>query len=170
MKSKDQLKTPELVVDFDQMGRNIHRMAKIAHRSHVALRPHAKTHETPAIAHEQLAAGALRITVAKLGEAEVMSAAGISDIFIAYQIIGEKKIERLMNLAQQNTISVAVDGIEGALPLSRAFHEVGKMLDVLIEIDTGLGRCGVLPLEPALDLSRQVSDLPGLRFKGIFTH
>jgi D-serine deaminase-like pyridoxal phosphate-dependent protein len=170
MTAKDQLETPELVVDFDRLARNIHRVAGIAQQSHVALRPHVKTHKTPAIAHKQIAAGAVGITVAKLGEAEVMSAAGIRDIFIAYEIIGEKKIERLMNLAQQITVSVAVDSMKGARPLSRAFHEVGRTLDVLIEIDTGLGRCGVLPLEPALDLSKQVSDLPGLRIRGIFTH
>jgi len=170
MINKAQFETPELVIDLDQLDTNIQRVADIARQSGRALRPHVKTHKTPAIAHKQIEAGAAGVTVAKLGEAEVMSAAGIKDIFIAYEIVGESKIERLLNLAQQTRISVAVDSIQGARPLSKAFEEAGKTLEVLIEIDTGLGRCGVSPLKPALELAKQVTELPGLHLKGICTH
>ena len=167
---KKQLETPVLVVDLDKLENNIKKMADLSRQAGVRLRPHVKTHKTPAIAHKQLEAGAKGITVAKLGEAEVMAAAGIKDILIAYQIIGEKKIKRLLNLASYSKVKVAVDSAEGALPLSNAFYSAGKILDVFIEIDTGLGRCGALPMQPALNLAKKILELPGLKLKGLFTH
>lgn len=167
---KEELETPVLILDLDKLEKNIREMADFARQNGVKLRPHVKTHKTPAIAHKQIQEGAKGITVAKLGEAEVMAAAGIKDILIAYEIVGRKKIERLLNLANYTKITVGIDSMKGALPLSESFDSSGKVVDVLIEIDTGLGRCGVLPGQSALDLAKGISRLPGLRLKGIFTH
>lgn len=163
-----EVETPQLVVDLDVMEGNLARMAALAARAGAALRPHAKTHKTPAVAHRQLAHGARGITVAKLGEAEVMAASGIPDIFIANHIVGGAKVARLRALRRRVRIAVAVDGLEAARALSEAFVE--SPLDVLIEIDTGHHRCGVAPGADAVALAAAVAELPGLRVRGIFTH
>jgi D-serine deaminase-like pyridoxal phosphate-dependent protein len=123
---KSELETPELVINLDQLETNIQRVSDIAKTAYVKLRPHVKTHKCPVIAHKQLDAGAEGVTVAKLGEAEVMSAAGIKDIFIAYEIVGHRKIERLLNLAQQTRVSIGVDSVQAARPLSQAFQGAGR--------------------------------------------
>jgi D-serine deaminase-like pyridoxal phosphate-dependent protein len=167
---KSELETPELVINLDQLETNIQRVSDIAKTAYVKLRPHVKTHKCPVIAHKQLDAGAEGVTVAKLGEAEVMSAAGIKDIFIAYEIVGHRKIERLLNLAQQTRVSVGVDSVQAARPLSQAFQGAFFNDTATTEIYTGLGRCGVPPLKPTLELAKQLGELSGLHLKGIFTH
>ncbi len=159
--------TPALLVDINKLRANIDQMAERARAAGVALRPHIKTHKTPAIAHMQIAAGAVGITCAKLGEAEVMAAAGIRDILVAYPIVGNDKIERLLNLARLVTLATTVDTLEAAATLSRAAIARGQRIDVLVEIDSGYGRCGVAPGQPTLDLVQAVSRLPGLRFRGL---
>jgi len=167
---KTELDTPVVLVDLDQMEANIQDMADFARSAGVKLRPHVKTHKIPEIAHKQLRAGAKGVTVAKIGEAEVMADAGIEDIFIAYEIIGPIKIARLLKLARKAKLRVAVDSVEGASALSEAAQGEGLRLDVMIEVDVGLHRCGVLPGKPTLELAREVVRMPGLHFKGIFTH
>ena len=108
---KHDVDTPVAVVDLDKMDRNIAEMADIMREAGVKLRPHTKTHKSPAIAHRQLKAGAVGITVAKLGEAEVMAAAGIEDIFIAYPIIGAQKLERLSRLNRPIRLRAAVESL-----------------------------------------------------------
>ncbi len=100
--------------------------------SYVALRPHAKTHKTPIIAHKQLAAGAIGITCAKLGEAEVMVAGGVRDVLIADQIVGRRKIERLVSLARHADLIVAVDDARNVGALSQAAQAAGASLRILV--------------------------------------
>jgi len=162
------IETPCIVIDQEKMASNIQRMADIAQRCGVALRPHVKTHKIPDFAKLQLEAGAAGITVAKVSEAEVMAAAGIRDIFIAYPIVSPSKIDRVIALAKDNTIIVGVDSIEGANRLSSKVSEHKMTLKVRLEIDTGLKRTGVPP-EDAAEIGRAVNMLPGVELEGIFT-
>ncbi len=167
---KQDIDTPAVLISLERMQANIQHMQAEMDALGVKLRPHVKTHKIPAIAHMQIEAGAVGITVAKLGEAEVMAEAGIDDIFVAYEIVGERKLERLLAVAAKARISVAVDSLDVALPLSQAFENRGSSCEVLIEVDTGLGRCGVPPGEPLCELAAQIAPLPGLKLIGIFTH
>jgi D-serine deaminase-like pyridoxal phosphate-dependent protein len=166
----DALDTPALMVDLDRLEGNIDRWAAFAQEAGVKLRPHGKTHKCVEIARMQMAAGAVGLTLAKLGEAEVMARAGIPDIFLAYEVIGGPKLPRLMALARATRIRVGVDSVEGAEPLARAAEAAGLTLDVMLEVDTGLGRCGVAPGEALLVLASQVGRLKALRIAGIFTY
>src|SRR4051812_41350037 len=105
----DELETPVAIVDLDRLEANIKRLQSYLDQHQIANRPHIKTHKIPAIAQMQLKAGAVGITCQKLGEAEVMTRAGINDIFVPYNIIGSKKLERLAALAKAATIKVTVD-------------------------------------------------------------
>ena len=159
--------TPALVIDCDAMEHNLSTMAEFFRDKPAKLRPHAKTHKSPVIAHKQIALGAVGITCAKLGEAEVMTEAGIKDILIANQIVGPTKIARLIGLLHHTRVTVVVDDPENMRELARAAAEQGVELDVLVEVNTGMNRCGVEPGDGAVQLARVASDLPGLRFRGI---
>jgi D-serine deaminase-like pyridoxal phosphate-dependent protein len=164
------LDTPALLIDLDVVHNNLRRMQELADGHGVALRPHIKTHKIPELALLQVQFGANGIAVAKLSEAEVMADAGIKNLFVANQLVTEEKIERLLALAGTSQVCVGLDSLTGAEKLSRVFRAAGQSIDYLIEIDTGLNRCGVSPGEPAVQLFQQVDNLPGIRFKGIFTH
>lgn len=166
----EDLDTPVAVVNLDKLEFNIREMAARMREAGVCLRPHVKTHKTPAIAHIQLREGAVGITVAKVGEAEVMASAGVEDIFVAYPVWGEAKWERLRRLSHRVCLRVGVDSEVLAEGLSQVFAQHGEKIAVLIKVDTGLGRTGVSPGRPALELAREVARLPGLELKGIFTH
>jgi D-serine deaminase-like pyridoxal phosphate-dependent protein len=170
MSSIYDLDTPTLLVDNDRLERNIAEMAARAAAGGKALRPHTKTHKTPEIARMQLAAGASGLTVAKLGEAEVLAYAGCKDIFIANQLVGWMKVQRLMALLEHAKVRVGADSMEVAGPIGVAAKSHGWQVPVMIEVDTGLGRSGTRSLEEALLLARQITDQPGLEFLGIFTH
>jgi D-serine deaminase-like pyridoxal phosphate-dependent protein len=159
--------TPALVIDLDKMEANIARMAQFFSGVEASLRPHTKTHKTPALAHKQIEAGAQGITCAKLGEAEVMAAAGIRDILVANQIIGRTKISRLVALARHADIIVAVDDVVNVRDISDAAQKSGSTVGMLIEVDVGMKRCGVPPGEPALELARVIERCPGVVFRGI---
>jgi D-serine deaminase-like pyridoxal phosphate-dependent protein len=168
---KIELDTPVAVVDLDIMERNISDMAAFARDTGVHLRPHIKTHKVPEITRRQLEAGAVGITCAKLGEAEVMAeAAGAKDIFIANLIVGDDKIRRLLNLAERVRMSVGVDSIEVGQPISDAATRRGLKVPVLIKIDVGLERTGVSYGEPAVELAKKIKEMPGLELSGIYTH
>lgn len=164
---KTELETPVLWVDLNKMERNISQLAKHFATAGVGWRPHIKGIKVPAIAHEALAAGAIGITCAKLSEAEVMAAAGIGDILIANQIVGHKKVSRLVNLCRHASPKVAVDNAENVKELGTAAQAKAVQLDVLIELEVGMKRCGVQPGADALELSRRVHQTPGLRFRGL---
>lgn len=163
------IETPAIVINRNVMRQNIKRMAAIANKNGVELRPHVKTHKMPEFALEQLAAGAVGVTVAKVSEAEVMAEHGIKDIFVAYPIVVPSKIARVIALARQIKISVGVDSMAGAIQLSAAAETANIVLDIRLEINTGLNRSGVLPAD-ALILAQSIHKLPGLNLNGIFTY
>ena len=163
------LATPAVVVDLDVLERNIACMAGRAREAGVRLRPHAKTHKCPEIARLQRAAGAWGLSVAKVGEAEVFANAGFDDLFVAYPVVGEDKGRRLLSLADRARLGVGVDSVEGARTLARPFREAGRSLDVLLKVDVGYGRVGVLA-ERAVDVAGRLANLPGVRLRGVFTH
>ena len=164
------LDTPTLLVDLDRLEANIEDMATAARRGGKNLRPHTKTHKTPEIARMQLASGAIGITVAKLGEAEVYVEAGFDNIFVANDLVGETKYARLIPLSRRARIVVGMDSLEVARPLATAMEEAGECLSVRIEIDSGHGRAGVETTNEACELARFIADAPGLELQGIFTH
>jgi len=169
--NKYELDTPVAVIDLDIMQKNISEMANIAKNSGVQLRPHVKTHKVPEIASMQLKAGANGIACAKLGEAEVMvDAIGVNDIFIANLIVGEQKIERLLKLSEKARISVGVDSVNVAQPISDSAKKRGVKIPVIIKVDTGLHRIGVPHGEPAVELAKKIDKMAGLVFGGIYTH
>ncbi len=163
----EELDTPALCLDLPAVERNIDRMANFLRGHRARLRPHSKTHKSPAIAEMQLAAGAIGITCAKLGEAEVMAAAGVRDILVANQIVGSTKIARLMLLARATDIMVAVDDADNVAEVDAAARASGLTLRVLVEVNVGLNRCGVEPGDATLALARRVVSAPGLRFEGL---
>ena len=169
-RSKWQLDTPVAIVDISILNKNIQDMAEFADLAGVKLRPHIKTHKMLAIAQKQLEAGACGLAVAKLGEAGVMLQTGCRNITIANQIVPGEKIRRLLKLNKEAEVSCAIDSLEGAELLSKAAKRLGQKIPVLIEIDTGLQRCGVLPGEPALKLAEGLISFPGLELKGVMTH
>jgi D-serine deaminase-like pyridoxal phosphate-dependent protein len=150
--------------------RNITRMQEYCDRHGFACRPHIKTHKLPAIAQQQVRAGAVGITCQKVSEAAAMVAAGLADVLITYPVIGRAKLEQMCGLARIARISVAADSGEVARGVSSAAIEHGLVLDFLVECDTGLGRTGVQSPAEALELARLVSDLPGLRLAGLMTY
>jgi D-serine deaminase-like pyridoxal phosphate-dependent protein len=164
---KRQLDTPALCVDLAVMEANIARIAAACHEHGVAWRPHTKGQKVPAIAHKLLAAGAIGVTCQKLGEAEVMAAAGIQDILVANQIVGDQKILRLVNLLRHADVVVAVDDPDNVAALDAAARAKGVCLRVVIEVDIGGNRAGVRPGAAAAALARRIAELPGLRFTGV---
>lgn len=164
---KNEIDTPALLIDLKLMENNIAKMADFFRGVEADLRPHIKTHKIPILAHKQLEAGAIGITSAKLGEAEVMASAGIREILIANQVAGAHKVQRLVELARHANIIVAVDDRRNVMELSEAATARGAELGVLVEVDVGMKRCGVEPGEPALLLSREADRASGLRYMGL---
>jgi D-serine deaminase-like pyridoxal phosphate-dependent protein len=169
-KPLSEVDTPALVIDADVMERNIAEMARFFDEIHPALRPHAKTHKSPVIANKQLEAGAIGITCGKLGEAEVLVEGGVRDILIANEIVGPHKIQRLVRLARHCDLKVAFDDADNLRQISAAAVDAGSTLGVLVEVNAGQDRCGVEPGEPALELAKLASSLPGVQFLGIHSY
>jgi len=161
------LETPAVVVDLDVMERNVSRMAEYCRSRNLRLRPHTKSHKIPELAKRQLAHGAQGITVAKIGEAEVMLDAGITDILIAYPIIGTGKTEKLADLATRANITVSLDSVAVAQAIAAEAKRREVRVGILVELDVGFHRCGVTTDEEVLTIARAVADLPGLEFKGL---
>ena len=164
------LDTPAVTIDLDAVERNIGRMQGYCDEHGLAFRPHIKTHKLPAIAYMQLRAGAVGITCQKLGEAEVMEAAGLRDILISFPLLGSAKAERLAALASEAAISVVGDSAAVARGLSPALESAGAEVGFLVECDTGFGRTGVQSPEAAAELAELADSLPGLRFEGLMTY
>jgi D-serine deaminase-like pyridoxal phosphate-dependent protein len=164
---KTELDTPVLWVDLETMERNIATLAAHFKGAGVDWRPHIKGIKVPAIAHKAIAAGAIGVTCAKLGEAEVMAAAGIHDILIANQVVGSQKITRLVNLRRHADVKIAVDSEATLGELGEVARTKGVEVGVLVELNTGMDRTGVAPGQPAVELSRKVDQTPGLRFVGL---
>ena len=160
--------TPALLIDIDQLEANIRRYAQVAAQAGVRLRPHIKTHKTLEIADMQLRAGAGGITTAKLSEAEVFANAGVSDIFVAYPIVGVEKARRAATIAQHCHLIVGVESEKSIQQLSEATTVAGSTIFVRVEVNSGLDRTGV-EIDAAEALCRQVLTVPGLQLDGIFT-
>jgi D-serine deaminase-like pyridoxal phosphate-dependent protein len=174
-----ELDTPAFVVDLDVLERNVQSMADHARQHGVKLRPHAKTHKSVEIARMQLASGALGLTLAKLGEVEALLEAAtenggeplpLEDVLLAFPIVGDQKLGRLLDLAERLAVTVALDSSDAAAQLGTAAKARGTRIGILVEVDTGGRRCGTLPGEPTLALARQIAKTPGLTLRGIMTH
>jgi D-serine deaminase-like pyridoxal phosphate-dependent protein len=159
--------TPALVVDLDIFERNLCRVAEYAKGHGLRLRPHTKTHKSPRIARRQIDAGAAGLAVAKVSEAEVMLGAEPQDLLIAYPVFGKAKMERLVNVARRARVTVALDSETAAREISDAAKAAQVEIGVLAEVDVGLGRVGVEPGQPLVDLARAIRKLPGLTFEGV---
>ena len=152
------------------MARNIDRMQAAADRKRIRLRPHAKTHKSPQLAAEQIERGAVGVTCAKLGEAEVFADAGVADIRIAYPL-NPVNAPRVVALADRVRLSFIVDHPEVARAWSEAMRKTGREVDVLVKVDVGFHRCGIDPeAAGAADFVAMVAGLPGLRFRGLLSH
>ncbi len=164
------LDTPSLLIDLDALERNVAQMQRVADGAGVRLRPHTKTHKCPEIARMQLSAGAAGITVAKLGEAEVMVEAGVDDILVAYPIVGEAKLARLRALAERAAVRTTTDSVEVAEGLARVGRDLGRPIPVLVEVDTGLHRLGRPPGPPTVELVMELERIRGIEVVGLLTH
>jgi D-serine deaminase-like pyridoxal phosphate-dependent protein len=164
---KSELDTPALLVDLGQLQANIARIVQTCRRLGVSWRPHIKGIKTVEIVRMELAAGATGITCAKLGEAEVMAGAGIRNILIANQIVGELKIRRLMSLLDQADVIVAMDSPENLAALAEAAKNARKTLRVVIEVNIGMNRAGVEPGAPVVALAGMIAQHPSLRLMGL---
>lgn len=162
-----ELETPAVVVDLDVMDQNLSRMASYCRERQLLLRPHTKTHKIPELAKRQIESGATGITVAKIGEAEVMLNAGITDILIAYPIVGAGKAERLATMAERASITVSLDSEEAASSISEAMARHGTRVRILVELNVGFDRCGVTSEVEVLRLAKKITSLPGLEFRGL---
>lgn len=164
----EQLPTPALVLDVAAFTRNLEKMHGYLRQVKTNIRPHVKSHKTPAIAHLQMKAGAIGLCCATIGEAEVMVYSGLDNILIANEIIGEVAIRRTINLARHAKIMVVVDELANVRDLSAAARQYGASLDVLVDLDVGLGRCGARSLDQLIELAKAVDRSPGLSFRGVF--
>ena len=162
----EELDTPCIVVDLDIAEANIAKLQAAANEMGVGVRPHFKTHKSPYWARKQIAAGAIGICAAKIGEAEVMVEAGVPDVMITNQVIGARKIARLVALARAANMIVAVDDASNVVELSEASVAAGAELGVIVEVNVGMNRCGV-DGDGAVELAKQVVRSEGLRFDGL---
>ena len=162
--------TPAVVIDLDVVDRNIARVQTICDRAGVANRPHIKTHKIPALALKQIAAGARGITCQKLGEAEVMAAAGIGDILVSYNLIGAARSGRLAALRRHVDLTVCADNPVTIAAYAEAAAMAGAPIGVAIECDTGRKRAGVETPREAIALAALVRNTPDLEFRGLLLY
>lgn len=165
-----ELDTPVPVVDYDIARRNIRRLQEYCDAHQFKLRPHIKTHKLPLFAHEQCKAGAVGITVQKVGEAEIMAQTGLTDILITYNVMGQEKAERLAHLTNFARISVAIDNDKALQSLAWAGSRASAPIGVLIEFESGGNRQGVQTPAQAVDLAKAVLSHSGVEFIGLMTY
>ncbi len=164
----EMLDTPSMLVDLTLMEANIASLMGHFHAKHVHVRPHLKTVKSPELAHILLAAGAGGGCVAKVSEAEVMAQAGIEDLLITSEIVGKPKLARLVALVQQHPhIKVVVDSLTGAEQLNQAMRDAQLKLNVLLDLNVGQNRCGVMPGEAALALAQRIGVMSNLQLVGV---
>ena len=159
-----------MLIDLDKVAANLARAQAYADAHGIRLRPHVKTHKLPRFARDQMALGAVGITAQKLGEAEAMADGGLSDIFLPYNIIGASKLARLAALARRVRLSVTCDNAMVLSGYAATFTAPETPLTVLVECDTGAGRCGVQTPQQAVALAQAIAAAPGLRFGGLMTY
>jgi D-serine deaminase-like pyridoxal phosphate-dependent protein len=162
----EQIKTPALLVDLDAMESNLRAMAEFFRDRKCKLRPHFKNHKVPLLAWKQIRSGAIGMTCATVREAEILVEHGIGSILIANEIAGQEKPERLAALSRHASVIVAVDNTAAIRDLATAQRNANAQIEVLVDINIGLDRCGVEPGQPALDLARYAAD-QGLAVRGV---
>jgi D-serine deaminase-like pyridoxal phosphate-dependent protein len=162
----DQVETPALIVDMNAMEANLSGMASFFAGRRCKLRPHFKNHKVPALAWKQIRAGAIGMTCATLREAEILVEHGISSILIANEIAGEEKPERVADLARNSSVMVCVDNRHSVRDLAAAQRNRKSRIDVLVDVDIGLNRCGVAPGEDVLNLARYALE-HGVAVRGV---
>ena len=158
----EDIDTPALILDLPSFEKNQRALFDLV-KGRVRVRPHAKTHKCPEVAKRQMALGAVGMCCQKVSEAEAMVAGGIGDVLVTNEIVGAAKLERLAALARRARIGVCVDNAENL----RAIASTQAELDIYIEIDVGMRRCGVMPGMPAVELARQIIPYKSLRFAGL---
>ena len=163
----DQVDTPALLVDLDAFERNLDRMAAETTARGLRLRPHAKTHKSADVAKAQIARGAVGLCCQKVSEAEALADEGIEDLLVTNQVAGDRKLDRLAQLARRARVGVCVDDAGNAADVAQAAARAESIIDVLVEIDVGAGRCGLRDVEAAVPLARQIAAAPSLRFAGL---
>jgi D-serine deaminase-like pyridoxal phosphate-dependent protein len=165
---RSKLQTPALVIDLDVLEGNIARMAEFARKRGIQLRPHAKTHKSAEIARRQMAAGALGVCVAKLGEAEALADAGIENLLITSPVVTDKGIERLIALnGRVSDLMATCDNPDVATRLEAAAKASGKKLKVVVDIDPGMSRTGIPMGDRAIALVEKVANSASLEFMGL---
>ncbi|MBD8065791.1 D-TA family PLP-dependent enzyme [Devosia sp. PTR5] len=170
MTTISELDTPCVLIDLDKVEANLARAQALADKAGLKLRPHIKTHKLPRFARRQVERGAAGITVQKLGEAEVMADAGLTDMLLTFNIIGAAKRARLKALHERVTIRTVADSAECVDGLAETFTDPAHPLGVFVECDTGMGRCGVQSAKAAVSLARRIAAAPGLAFAGLMTY
>ena len=168
----EDLDTPCLIIDMDDLDNNMDVIASTYAGTTAKLRGHAKNHKTPAIAHRQIRRGGTvgGVCAAKVSEAEVMIHGGIASVFITSEIVEPMKIDRLCSLADQAELLVACEQAANARDISKAATARGVEIGVIIELETGLRRCGVREIDQGVALAKEIASLPGLRFRGVMSH
>jgi len=164
-----EVESPFLWTELDRLERNINTLAAHFKGAGVNWRPHTKGIKTPAIAHKLIAAGAIGVTCAKLGEAEVMVAAGIKDILVANQVVGPHKTTRLAHLCRYSDVKVAVDESSVVTAIGKVASEIGSTVGLVIELNTGMNRGGIEPGEATVALAQQIAATAGVRLAGLMT-
>jgi 3-hydroxy-D-aspartate aldolase len=159
----EEVDTPALVIELDAFERNLRAMADSVKGRGVRVRAHAKTHKSPEIAKRQIAMGAVGVCCQKVSEAEALVDGGVGNVLVSNEVIGAAKVARLAELARRAQIGVCVDHADGVAALAAT----GAKLDVYIEIEVGMGRCGIAPGEPALALAQRIAAAKNLRFAGL---
>jgi D-serine deaminase-like pyridoxal phosphate-dependent protein len=167
--STAEIPTPAIVIDERKLDANIKALADYCKTHGIQLRPHAKTHKSLEVARKQIAQGFPGLTVAKVGEAEVLSEA-CDDFLIAYPLVDDHRTHRAAELAKKVKLTVAMDTLEAAQALSIAASRAGVTIDALVDLDVGLHRTGVASPELALELAQKMSRLSGLRLRGLFNY
>lgn len=166
----DNIPTPAVIIDNQILQHNIKTMSDICNKHKITLRPHIKTHNIPELAGQQTKNHAFGVTVATLKECKIMIENGIKDIFIAREMTDPIVFQELAGQMKKANISIGVDSPEGAKIASKIMIKKKLELDVLIEVDTGGNRCGLVSTKDITALAQQIDKLPGINFKGIFTH
>ncbi|TMI42948.1 MAG: DSD1 family PLP-dependent enzyme, partial [Betaproteobacteria bacterium] len=159
----EEVDTPALLVDLESFEKNLKTLGNSLRGHDVRVRAHAKTHKCPEIAKRQVAAGAIGVCCQKVSEAEAMVEGGIEDVLVSNEVVGAPKLARLAALAKRARLGVCVDNRDNL----RQLEASGAKLDVYVELDIGMRRCGVAPGEPALALAREIARSRTLRFAGL---
>lgn len=162
--------TPALIIDLEAFESNLDRMSKNAKNLGVRLRPHAKMHKSSDVAREQMSRGAVGVCCQKVSEAEALIDDGISNILITNQVVGMRKLDLFVQLSKRARVSICVDNAENIVDLNECAVREDEQVDVLVEVNVGGDRCGVLPGEPTLELVTQIQDASHLNFLGLHAY